>query len=102
MRKLKGMALHNVNTASKEGTLLHFQFCLLLIDHYSNIPYVSDALNTYAYLTQGENELITQYLTRPKILLEHIHHNSKMYDIPGIVIQPQDWICLMNIMRNMK
>ena len=50
----------------------------------SNIPYVSDALNSYTHLIQGENKLITQYLTRAKVLLEHIHHNSKMCDIPGI------------------
>ena len=33
---------------------------------------------------QGENESTAQYLTRAKVLLEHIHHNSKMCDIPGI------------------
>ena len=50
----------DVNAASKEGTLLYFQFCHLLIEHYSNILYVSDALNTYAHLMQGENKFITQ------------------------------------------
>ena len=39
MSKMKGTALHDVNTASKEGTLSYFQFCQLLIEHYSNIPY---------------------------------------------------------------
>ena len=82
--KLKGMALCNINVASKEGTLSYFQFHQLLIEHYLDIPYVSDALNAYAHLMHGENELITQYLTRAKVLLEHIHHNSKMCDIPGI------------------
>ena len=45
---------------------------------------MSDALNAYAHLMQGENELITQYLTKAKVLLEHIHHNSKMCDITRI------------------
>ena len=84
MSKLKGMALCNINAASKEGTLLYIQFCQLLIEHYSTDPYASHALNTYAHLMQNENESITQYLTRAKVLLEHIHHNSKMCDIPGI------------------
>ena len=84
MSKLKGTAVHDVNAANMEGTLLYFWFHQLLIEHYSNIPYVSDTLNTYAHLMQGENELITQYLTRAKVLLEHIHHNSKMCNIPGI------------------
>ena len=84
MSKLKGMALHDINTASKEGTLSYFQFCQLLIEHYSNIPYVLDTLNTYAHIVQHEHESIAQYLTRAKELVEHIHHNSKMHDIPGI------------------
>ena len=78
------MALHDINAASKEGTLSYFQFCQLLLEHYSNILYASDALNTYAHLAQGEHESILQYLTRAKVLLVHIHHNSKMCDILGI------------------
>ena len=84
MSTLKGTVLCSVNAASKEGTLLYFWFCQLLIEHHLNIMYASDTLNTYANLMQGENELITQYLTRAKVLLKHIHHNSKMCDIPGI------------------
>ena len=84
MNKLKGMALCDIKDASKEGTPSYFWFHQLLIEHYSNIPYVSDALNVYAYLMQGENESIAQYLTRAKVLLKCIQHNSKMSDIPGI------------------
>ena len=39
MSKLKGMALHDVNTASKVCTLSYFLFQQLIIEHYSNIPY---------------------------------------------------------------
>ena len=76
MCKLKGMALCDVNAASKEGTL-YFRFHQLLIEHYSNIPYMSDTLNAYAHLAQGEHELIAQYLTRAKVLLKCIHHIQK-------------------------
>ena len=64
MTKLKGMALHDINAASKEGILSYFWFCQLLIEHYSNIPYTSETLSAYALLMQGENKLITHYLTR--------------------------------------
>ena len=62
--KLKGFVLHNVNTASKEGTLSYFWFHQLLIEHYSKIPYLSDALNAYAHFVHGKHELITQYISR--------------------------------------
>ena len=84
MSKLKGLVLHNINAASKKGTLSYFQFCQLLIDHYSNIPYVSDTLNTYAHLAQGEQESVAQYISRAKVLLECIHNTSKKCEIPGV------------------
>ena len=59
MSKLKGTALHDINAANKEGILSYFQFCKLLIEHYSNVPYALDALNAFAHLMQGENESIT-------------------------------------------
>ena len=71
MSKLKGMALCDVNAAWKEGTILYFWLCQLLIEHYSNV-------------LQGENKLITQCITRAKVLLEYFHQNSKMCNIPGI------------------
>ena len=39
---------------------------------------------------QGENESVTQYSARAKVLLNHIHHNPKMCDIPGRVASEQD------------
>ena len=84
MSKLKGLVLHNVNAASKEGTLLYSWFCQLLIEHYSNILYVSDALNTYAHLAQVEYESVVQNISRPKVLLECIHNTTKMFEIPGV------------------
>ena len=84
MSKLKGVVLNDINGASKEGTLSYFWFCQLLIEHYSNIPYVSDALNAYTHLAQGEHKSVTQYLSRAKVLLEHIHNISKMCKIRGV------------------
>ena len=84
MGKLKDTALHDVNTASKEGTLMYFWFHLLHIEHYWNIPYASDTLNTYTHLAQGEHESIAQYLTWDKVLLECIHQYSKMCNLTGI------------------
>ena len=72
--KMKGSVLCNVNTASKEGTLLYFQFCQLLIEHYLNIPYASETLNAYTHLAEGKHESIMQYISRAKVLLEHIHN----------------------------
>ena len=83
MSKLKGTAVCDVNAISKEGNLSYFQFHQLLIEHYSNVPYMSHALNAYAYLKQGKNEMVMQYLARAKVLLECIHHTSKLCDIQG-------------------
>ena len=84
MSKLKDLVLHNINAAIKEGTLSYLQFCQLLIEHYSNILYVSDALNAYAHLVQGKQKSISQYISRAKVLVECIHNTSKMCKIPGV------------------
>ena len=83
MSKLKGTALCDVNAISKEGSLSWSQFHQLLIEHYSNIPCVLDAPSAYTHLMQGENEMVMQYLARDKVLLECIHHTSKLWDISG-------------------
>ena len=77
MSKLKGTVLCDINAASKEGTPSYFQFCQLLIEHYSNIPCTLD-------LAQGKHKSVTQYISRAKVLLECIHNNSKMCEIPGV------------------
>ena len=84
MGKLKGSVLCDENGASKEGTLSYFWFYQLLIEHYSSILYVSDTLNTYAHSAQGEHESIMQYISRAKVLLEHIHNTSKMCKSLGV------------------
>ena len=83
MSKLKGTALSDVNTVTKDGNFSWFQCHQLLIEHYSNVLYMSHMLNTYAHLVQGETKLVTQYLAGAKVLWEHIHHTSKMCDIAG-------------------
>ena len=84
MNKLKGLVVCNINAASKEGTLLYSQFHQLLLEHYSNIPYASDALNTYVNLAHGKQESIMQYISRAKVLLKHSYNASKMCKIPGV------------------
>ena len=79
---LTGRLTSHVNAISNEGSLFWFWFSQLLIEHYLNIPYVSNALNAYAHLMQGENKMVMQYLTRAKVLLECIQHTSKLCDIP--------------------
>ena len=83
MSKLKDTALCNVNAICKEGNRSYFWFHQLLLECYSNVPYMSDTLNAYAHLTQGENKMVTQYLARVKVLLECIHHTCKLCNILG-------------------
>ena len=73
MSKLEGITLCNVNVVSIDGNLSWFRFHQLLIEHYSNVLYVSDTLNASAHILQGESESVTQYLVQVKVLLECIH-----------------------------
>ena len=47
------------------------------------MPYPSDAMFVYSYLSQGSEEPTTQYFARPKVLLECIYHTTKS-SIPGL------------------
>ena len=75
--KLKGLALGDITTIHKEGHLTWYSFRQWLIEHYSNMPYTLDAMYMYSNLSQGDEEPTTQYLSRAKVLLEHIHHTTK-------------------------
>ena len=81
--KLMGISLGDINAICKEGNLMCYKLRQRLIEHYSNVPYMSDAMLAYSHLSQGDNELTTQYLVRAKILLESIHHTSKLSDNTG-------------------
>ena len=54
-----------------------------LIEQYSNIPYASDTMFAYSQIAQQDDEPTVQYLIRAKVLLECIHHTSKLSDISG-------------------
>ena len=82
--KLKGLALGNITAIHKAGHLMWYSFSQWLIEHYSNEPYMSDTMYAYSHLMQGNEEPTTQYLSRPKVLLEHIHHTTKVSSIPGV------------------
>ena len=72
-----------LNTTRKEEGLTWHKFRQLLIENYSNIPYVSDPMVAYMQLTQQDNESTSQYLIRTKVLLECMNHASKISQISG-------------------
>ena len=81
---LKGLALGDITAICKEGHLMWYNFRQWLIEHYSNVPYMSDAMYTYSHLSQDDEEPTRQYLSRDKVLLECIHHKTKLSSIPGV------------------
>ena len=80
--KLKGLAPGNISTIHKEEGLSWHKFRKCLIEQYSYIPYTSNAMFTYSKISQ-DDESTAQYLVRAKVLLECIHHTSKLSDISG-------------------
>ena len=61
-----------------------YSFRQRLIKHYSNVPYAQDAMFAYTHLLQGDEKPTTLYLARAKVLLECIHHTTKLLRIPGV------------------
>ena len=55
-----------------------------LTSNYSEIPYVTHAINAYDSLHQGSNESKIAYLHRVQDILECIHHTSDMSCITAI------------------
>ena len=45
---------------------------------------MSDAMYSYSYISQGNEEPTTQYLSRAKVLLECIYYTTKLSSIPGV------------------
>ena len=82
MSKLKGLTLGEITTVKKEEGLMWHKFRQVVIENYSNIPYVSDAMVAYNNITQ-EDESTSQYLIRAKVLLKHTNHTSKLSQISG-------------------
>ena len=68
INKLKGLALGDINTIRKEGLTWH-KFRQILIENYSNIPYMSDAMVAYTNLMWQDDESTSQYLIRAKVYL---------------------------------
>ena len=82
--KLKGLALGDVNTIHKEEGLSWHKFRQCFVEQYSNIPYTSDSMFAYSQIAQQDDDPTAQYLIRAKVLLECIHHTSKLSDISGV------------------
>ena len=68
--KLKGVALANISTVHKEEGLSWHKFRQHLIEQYLNVPYVPDTMLMYSKISQQDDESITRYLVRAKVLLE--------------------------------
>ena len=66
--KLKEIVLGDINAIHKEGNLTWYRLRQRLIEHYSNVPYASDAMFVYSHLSQGDDELTTQYLVSTRVL----------------------------------
>ena len=81
INNLKRLTLGDINTIRKEEGLMWHNFRQILIENYSNIPYVSDMMVAYTNLTQQDDESTSQYLIRAKILLECMNHTSKLSQI---------------------
>ena len=54
--KLKGLALGDINKIRKEQGLTWHKFGQILIENYSNIPYMSDVIKGYMQLTQQDDK----------------------------------------------
>ena len=81
--KLRRLAIGDINTITKEDSLMWYKFRQVLIENYSNIPYISDAMVAYTNLTQQDSKSTSQYLIRANVLLEHVNHTSKLSQISG-------------------
>ena len=78
MSKLKSLMVGDISTVRKEEGLMWHKFHQILIENYSNVPYISDAMVAYNNLTKQNDESTSQYLIRAKVLLEHINHISRL------------------------
>ena len=86
INKSKGLALGDISTTHKEEGLTWHKFRQHLMELYSNVPYTADVMFAYSKISQHDNESTAQYLVRARVLLECIHHMSKLAGISGFVM----------------
>ena len=55
----------------------------LLIENYSDTPYVSDVMVVYNRISQAEDKSVSQYLICAKDYLEQINHTSRLASMDG-------------------
>ena len=55
----------------------------LLIENYSDTPYISDVIVAYNRISQAEDESVSQYLICAKDYLECINHTSRLSSMDG-------------------
>ena len=68
--KLKGLALSNISSMHKEEGLSWHKFRQCLIEQYSDVQYVPDAMFMYSKISQWDDESTARYLVSTKVLLE--------------------------------
>ena len=56
MSKLKGLTLGDISPVRKEEGLMWHKFHQIVIENYSNVPYVSDTMVVYNNLTQQDDK----------------------------------------------
>ena len=67
----------------KEEGLMWHKFRQILIENYSNVSYVSNAMVACNNNTQEDDESTSHYLITVKVLLRCINHTSKLSQILG-------------------
>ena len=80
MAKLKGAPLQDMH---KTCDLTWPWLTKLLIENYSDSPYISDMMVTYNKISQAENESVSQYLMHAKDYLECINHIGRKSSMDG-------------------
>ena len=75
MAKLKGTPLCHVH---KIHDLTWPQLQILLVENYSDMLYISDAMVAYNRISQAEDESVSQYLILAKNYLQQINHTSRL------------------------
>ena len=80
MAKLKGAPLHDIY---KIHDLIWPCLQKLLIENYSNTPYISDMMVAYNRISQAEDKSVSQYLICANDYLECIYHTSRLSSMDG-------------------
>ena len=77
--KFKGLGLGDINTNRKEEGSTWHKFRQILIENYSNVLYMSDAMVAYTNLTQQDYGSTSQCLIRANVTFWDLHVLTYVY-----------------------